>query len=67
MTDLILQNLKDFFGENRLTQVFCIEKMKMFGEQNSQVKRRKTNQLGSRPFAGSIQTLKKPGRRNGRI
>jgi len=46
MTDLILQNLKDFFGENRLTQVFCIEKMKMFGEQNSQVKRRKTNQLG---------------------
>jgi len=66
MTDLILQNLKDLFGENRLTQVLPIEKMKMFGEQTSQVKRRKTKQLGSRPFAGSIQTFEKPVERNGR-
>jgi hypothetical protein len=65
MTDLILQNLKDPFGKT-LGLVLLRERVKMFGEQASQVKRRKTKQSGSRPFAGSIQTLKKPGERNGK-
>jgi hypothetical protein len=60
MADLVLQDFRDLSIEN-LVQVLSNEKTKMFGELKLDNKRREDNRLGSRPFAGSMLTLEKPG------
>ena len=60
MADLVLQDFRDLSIEN-LVQVLSNEKTKMFGELKLPKKRRGDNRLGSRPFAGSMLTLEKPG------
>ena len=60
MADLVLQDFSDLSIEN-LVQVLSNEKTKMFGELKLHNKRREDNRLGSRPFAGSMLTLEKPG------
>ena len=60
MADLVLQDFRDLSIEN-LVQVLSNEKTKMFGEQKSHENKGEDNQLGSRPFAGSMLTLEKPG------
>ena len=60
MADLVLQDFRDLSIEN-LVQVLSNEKTKMFGEQKSHENKGEDNRLGSRPFAGSMLTLEKPG------
>ena len=62
MADLVLQDFRDLSIEN-LVQVLSNEKTKMFGEQKSRENKGEDNRLGSRPFAGSMLTLEKPGGR----
>ncbi|MBN2033795.1 MAG: hypothetical protein JW836_11005 [Deltaproteobacteria bacterium] len=60
MTDLLLQDLENLTNEE-LVQLLSNERMRMFGELKLHNKRREDNRLGSRPFAGSMLTLEKPG------
>jgi len=60
MTDLFLQNLENRTNEG-LVQVLSNEKPKLFGEQKFHENKGQDNWLGSRPFAGSMLTLEKPG------
>ena len=60
MADLVLQDFRDLSIQD-LVQVLHNEKTKMFGEQKFYESKGENNWLGSRPFAGSMLTLEKPG------
>jgi hypothetical protein len=60
MSDLTLQDFRDFFSE-RLDQVLSDEKKKMFGEQKFHVEEREENRLCSIAFAGSFAGARKDG------
>ena len=62
MADLVLQDFSDLSIQN-LVQVLSDEKTKMFGEQKFYENRGEENWLGSKPFAGSMLTSGKTGRK----
>jgi hypothetical protein len=58
MTDLIIQNFKDFSGKN-LMQVLANERKKIFGDQKFHVKKRGDNRFCSSALAGSFAKVRK--------
>ena len=61
MTDLILQDLNNLTSEG-LAQILFKEKREILGELKLHNKRREDNRLGSRPFAGSVTSVRKTRR-----
>jgi hypothetical protein len=58
MTDLVLQNFKEFSGKS-LMHALANEKKKMFGEQKFHVKRRGSDCFCSSSLAGSFAKVRK--------
>lgn len=62
MTDLILQDLRDLFGEH-LALVLCCEKLKMFGGQKLQEKKEGRQPAGFKAVCRSNANVRKPRRK----